>query len=246
VKPLRIAPSLLACDFTRLADEIRRAEDAGADWLHVDVMDGHFVPNLTIGPGVVEQIRKIARVPLDVHLMIEEPERYAGEFLRAGADSLTAHAEAFAPPQAREWLGRGYAVRFTCRRLVDEDRLGRFTDAVAAAGRRWAIALNPQTGPEVLDDGVAGFSMILAMTVWPGFGGQSFLEDVLAKVRQLRSKHPQVDIEVDGGVDARTARAAVAAGANVLVAGTAVFHAPDARAAVEAIRASAQEAAHGA
>lgn len=239
---VQIAPSLLACDFARLADEIRRVEDAGADLLHLDVMDGHFVRNLTIGPPVVERIRRASRVPLDCHLMIMEPDRYVDDFLSAGADSVTIHAEAVAFDYAREWRDMGYRMNLVCKKLIDDARVARVAERVRAAGKRLGVALNPDTGAEVLADTPHRFDMILAMTVWPGFGGQKFIESVLPKIAALRDKHPTTDIQVDGGLDPRTVGRAAAAGANVIVAGTSVFRARDAREAMEALRGGAAAA----
>jgi len=216
-RPLRIAPSILAADFGRLAEEVRAVEAAGADYIHVDVMDGRFVPNITIGPVVVEAVRAATRLPLDVHLMIVEPERYVDDFARAGADIITVHIEA-------------------------SPHLHRTVQQIRAAGKRASVSLNPHTPIDGLDVVLPDLSMVLLMTVNPGFGGQHFIEAVVPKVRELAAeidrRHLDVDIEVDGGIAAETAAAVVAAGANVLVAGSAVFRAPDYRQAVAALRAA--------
>ena len=218
--PVRIAPSILASDFARLGEEVRAVEAAGADYVHVDVMDGRFVPNITMGPPIVAALRKVTKLPLDVHLMIVEPERYIDEFARAGADLITVHLEA-------------------------TPHLHRLVQQIRHAGKKPAVALNPHSPIDGLDVVLPDLDMVLLMSVNPGFGGQQFIEAVVPKIRALRAEIDQrklaVDIEVDGGIDPHTAPTVVAAGATVLVAGSAVFHAPggDYRAAIAALRASA-------
>ena len=213
--PVRIAPSILSADFGRLADEVRAAEAAGADWIHVDVMDGRFVPNITIGPLVVEAVRKVTKLPVDAHLMIVEPERYVEAFAKAGANLVSVHAEV-------------------------SPHLHRTLQAIRAAGARPAVALNPSTPLSALEFVLGDCDMVLVMTVNPGFGGQRYIEACTEKVRRLRAMAEErgqpLDIEVDGGIKADTARKVAEAGANVLVAGTAVFGAPDYRQAIAAIR----------
>ncbi len=217
--PVRIAPSILASDFARLGEEVRAVEAAGADLVHVDVMDGRFVPNITVGPPVVSALRQVTKLPLDVHLMIVEPERYIDEFARAGADSLTVHLEASA-------------------------HLHRLVQQIRHAGKKAAVALNPHSPLDGLEVVLPDLAMVLIMSVNPGFGGQQFIEAVVPKIRALRAEIERrrlaVDIEVDGGIDAETAPVVVAAGASVLVAGSAVFHAPggDYRAAIAGLRAA--------
>ena len=239
MNPVRIAPSLLAADFSRLKDEIQRVEAGGADWLHLDVMDGHFVPNLTIGPPVIEAVRKVTTLPLDCHLMIMEPEKYLGIFADAGADGLTFHAEAVAMDYARKWKERGWAMTLPCKALFDARRVGACLEAIRGKGKRAAVAINPDTEAECVAELLPQVDMVLAMTVWPGFGGQKFIESVVPKVAKLRKLAPAIDLEVDGGLNPETARVAGAAGANVIVAGTATFRAPDAGRMIAELRRSA-------
>ena len=213
-----IAPSLLSADFARLAESLRAAEDAGADLHHVDVMDGHFVPNLTIGPPVVKAIKRAARAPLDCHLMIDRPLRYAKAFADAGADGITFHVEAKDPPRE-------------------------VAAAIRALGKRVGVALNPDTPLERLDEVLDLVDMVLVMSVVPGFGGQAFIADVLSKTRALRSERGfEGDVEMDGGINRDTVAACAEAGANVLVAGTAVYGQSDMKAAVRDLRAAADRA----
>src|SRR5512142_697759 len=217
--PVRIAPSILSADFGRLAEEVRAAEQAGADWIHVDVMDGRFVPNITVGPLVVEAVRKATKLPIDAHLMIVEPERYVDAFARAGADLISVHAEV-------------------------SPHLHRTLQAIRAAGARPAVALNPSTPLSTIEWVLGDCEMVLLMTVNPGFGGQRYIEACTEKVRRLRemadARGLSLEIEVDGGIKADTVAPVAGAGANVFVAGTAVFGAPDYRAAITGIRASAR------
>jgi ribulose-phosphate 3-epimerase len=213
--PVRIAPSLLAADLARLADEVRRVEEAGADWIHVDVMDGHFVPNLTIGPPVVRALRRTANVPLDVHLMIEEPARYAEAFVKAGADSCTFHVE----------------VTRDARPVIDLYR---------KLGARVGLSLNPDTPIETVRPYLDSLDLLLVMSVNPGFGGQSFREEAIGKLRRVREEWGWGgDLSVDGGVGLDTLPRAAEAGANVFVAGTAIFGTPDLRATIASMRETA-------
>ncbi len=216
--PVRIAPSLLSADFVRLAEEVRRVEDAGADWLHVDVMDGHFVPNLTIGLPVVEALKKVARRPLDVHIMISNPLDYARRYVEAGADVLTFHVEACAEPRA-------------------------VIDVIRAAGGKPALAINPNTPVERVKPCLDAVAMVLVMSVYPGFGGQKFMPEVLPKLAALRAAGFTGDLEIDGGIGPSTIAAAAQAGANVFVAGSAIFGAPDLAGRIGELRRAAQSAA---
>ena len=216
--PIRIAPSILSADFGRLAEEIRAVEAAGADLIHVDVMDGRFVPNITIGPLVVEAVRKVTKLPIDAHLMIVEPERYVEAFAKAGANLVSVHAEV-------------------------SPHLHRTLQAIRAAGARPAVALNPSTPLSSIEWVLGDVEMVLIMTVNPGFGGQKYIDACTQKIRDLRAladaRNPALEIEVDGGVKPDTAAIVAGAGANVLVAGTAVFGQKDYRQAISAIRAAA-------
>jgi ribulose-phosphate 3-epimerase len=209
VRPITIAPSILSCDFARIGDEVRRAEDAGADWLHVDVMDAHFVPNLTIGPPVVAAIKRVARVPLDVHLMITDPRRHAVDFARAGADVLTFHAEIASDDAAV----RAIAAEFRAQ-------------GVAQVG----LALNPDTPVERALGVLDTVDLVLVMSVQPGFGGQRFRGEVLAKTRKLRERGYAGHVEMDGGLNADTIGACAEAGCDVFVSGSALFGESDMRA----------------
>jgi ribulose-phosphate 3-epimerase len=213
--PVRIAPSILAADFGRLADEVRAVERAGADWIHVDVMDGHFVPNLTLGPVVVEALRAATRLPLDVHLMIEEPERSLEAYVRAGADRVGVHVE-------------------TC------PHLHRTLAQIREAGAKACVVLNPATPAIAVRPVLGDVDQVLVMSVNPGFGGQKFIPGVLGKLERLRQwireAELSVELEVDGGIGPGTVGAAARAGANVFVAGTAVFRASDYAAAIADLR----------
>jgi ribulose-phosphate 3-epimerase len=199
---IRIAPSILSADFARLGEEVRAVAAAGADYIHIDVMDGHFVPNLTIGPGVVRALRPHASLPFDVHLMIAPADPYVPEFAAAGADIITVHPEA-------------------------GPHLHRTLQLVKSLGKKAGVALNPATPVEAVEHVLGEVDLVLVMSVNPGFGGQSFIASQLDKIRALRRRIDAlgraVDLEVDGGITPETARAAIAAGADVLVAGTATF-----------------------
>ncbi len=216
---IKIAPSILSADFANLGAEIKDVEQAGADWIHVDVMDGHFVPNITLGPLVVKAIRPYTDLPLDVHLMIEKPDRYIADFAGAGADIISVHHEA-------------------C------PHLHRTISLIREHGAKAGVVINPATPVHVLEPILPEVDMVLLMTVNPGFGGQKFIENVLTKIKAVRNQLDEqnlshVQIEVDGGIHSGTARSVVENGANVLVAGSAVFGQEDRAKAVRKIREAA-------
>ena len=214
-----IAPSLLSADFARLGEEVCAVEKAGADWLHVDVMDGRFVPNITVGPLVTRAVRRVTSLPLDVHLMIESPERYIDAFAKAGANTIGVHAE-------------------TC------PHLHRTVGAIHEAGARAAVAINPSTPASAVREVLGDVDQVLVMTVNPGFGGQKFIENTLPKIETLRrwidEQGLEVTLEVDGGIGPETIARAARAGADVFVAGTAVFDTGDYTEAIEGLRRAAR------
>ncbi|WP_270573323.1 ribulose-phosphate 3-epimerase [Bacillus glycinifermentans] len=211
-----VAPSILSADFARLGEEIKDVEQGGADYIHIDVMDGHFVPNLTIGPLVVEAVRPITKLPLDVHLMIEEPDRYIPAFAKAGADMISVHVEA-------------------C------PHLHRTIQLIKEQGVKAGVVLNPHTPVQQIEHVIKDLDLVLLMTVNPGFGGQSFISSVVSKIRQVKEladKNGLSDllIEVDGGVNKETAVQCTEAGANLLVAGSAIYNEKDRKKAIADIR----------
>lgn len=212
---IKIAPSILSADFARLGSEIEEVDKAGADYIHVDVMDGHFVPNITIGPLIVEAIRPVTKLPLDVHLMIENPDQYIEAFAKAGADIITVHVEA-------------------CRHLH------RTIHHIKSFGIRAGVVLNPATPVDTIKHIISDVDMVLLMSVNPGFGGQKFIPEVLAKITAVKEMAAQkgmdIEIEIDGGVNPETAKLCIEAGATVLVAGSAIYNQDDYAQAISLIR----------
>ena len=211
--PVIVAPSILAADFSRLGDEIHRVEAAGADWIHCDIKDGHFVDNISFGPEIVRIVRGLTSLPLDVHLMIEHADHYVPRFVEAGANSITVHVE----PEAK------HDVEKTLKRIRD-------------AGCRAGLTLNPETPFDLIEPFLHKIDILLIMTVHPGFGGQSFRADQMHKMKRARSLDRKLDIEVDGGINAGTAKLSIENGANVLVAGTSIFHSKDYAKAIRQLR----------
>lgn len=212
---VKIAPSILSADFSKLGEEIKDVERGGADYIHVDVMDGHFVPNITIGPLIVEAIRPVTTLPLDVHLMIEKPDQYVEAFAKAGADIITVHVEA-------------------C------NHLHRTIQNIKSHGVKAGVVLNPATSVEMIKPIIDDVDMVLLMTVNPGFGGQKFIHSVLPKIKEVKeiivARGLKTEIEVDGGVNEETAKLCIEAGANVLVAGSAIYNETDRKRAIEELR----------
>jgi len=212
---VKIAPSILSADFSKLGEEIIAVDQAGADYIHIDVMDGHFVPNITIGPLIVEAVRPVTKLPLDVHLMIENPDQYVEAFAKAGADYITVHVEA-------------------CRHLH------RTIQSIKSFGIKAGVVLNPATPVESIQHIISDIDMVLLMSVNPGFGGQTFIPEVLPKIRKVKEMAEQkglsLEIEIDGGVNPETARQCIEAGANVLVAGSAVYNQEDYKQAISQLR----------
>lgn len=214
-----IAPSILSADFARLADAVQQVEAAGADWIHVDVMDGHFVPNLTVGPPIVEALRKVTTLPLDVHLMMTNPDEFIPDFAKAGADILTVHVEA-------------------C------PHLHRTIQSIKEHGMKAGVTLNPATSATTLEQILSDVDLVLVMSVNPGFGGQKFIESTLDKIRQIRTmitaSKGSPYLEVDGGITVKNVASVLNAGANVLVAGSAIFGSPNMSHAIRQLRTADQ------
>jgi ribulose-phosphate 3-epimerase len=217
---MKIAPSILSADFSRLKDEIQAAEAAGADWLHVDVMDGHFVPNITIGPVVVEWVRKVTAIPLDVHLMITDPDKYAPEFIKAGADWISIHPDTCIDPNAT-------------------------LQKIRQLGAKASIAVNPDVALDKVEGCFRDIDMVLMMTVFPGFGGQAFIPEVLPKIAEVRKiideRRLPVLVEADGGIKTDNIARVVSAGAEVIVSGSGIFKTPDYAATIRQMRQAAAQ-----
>ena len=212
---IKISPSILSCDYSKMGEEFKRMEECGADWLHIDVMDGHFVPNITLGAPIVKCMRKCSSLVFDVHLMISDPKKYIPDFVKAGADIITFHIESDSPTEET-------------------------IDLIRSLGCKAALSVKPKTPVEVVFPYLEKLSMVLVMTVEPGFGGQSFMADMLDKVKVLRAECERrgldTDIQVDGGINEQNAGLAVLNGANVLVAGSAVFGSKDAKATIASLK----------
>ena len=212
---IKISPSILSCDYSKMGEEFKRMEECGADWLHIDVMDGHFVPNITLGAPIVKCMRKCSSLVFDVHLMISDPKKYIPDFVKAGADIITFHIESDSPTEET-------------------------IDLIRSLGCKAALSVKPKTPVEVVFPFLEKLSMVLVMTVEPGFGGQSFMADMMDKVKVLRAackkRGLDTDIQVDGGINEQNAGLAVESGANVLVAGSAVFGSKDAKATIASLK----------
>ncbi len=207
-----VAPSILSSDFSKLGEEIRKLENNGADWIHVDVMDGHFVPNLTIGAPVVKALKKVATIPLDVHLMIDNPEKYISDFAKAGSDIITFHYEAA------------------------EDNVSEIIKRIKSYGIKAGISIKPKTSPADIKKYIQEVDLVLIMTVEPGFGGQKFMPDCAEKIKDVRKYSDSVIIEIDGGINAETAEVCRKYGANALVAGNYIYTAVDMKEAITSLR----------
>lgn len=208
---IKISPSMLACDFANMESEAKKCENGGAEWIHLDVMDGHFVPNISFGAPIIKSLKRVCDLPFDVHLMISDPLDYIDDFADSGADIITFHIESNSDPNET-------------------------IDKILSRGCKAGLAVKPDTSISSVYPFLNKLSMVLVMTVEPGFGGQSFMEDMMQKITQLRSHCPQIDIQVDGGIDIKTVKIAAKAGANVFVAGSAVFKSDDPKMTISIIK----------
>jgi ribulose-phosphate 3-epimerase len=230
---IKVAPSVLSADFSRLAEQLRQVEEGGADFIHVDVMDGHFVPNITFGPIIVGAVRKLTRLPLLVHLMISEPWKYVTQFCDAGSDYLSFHIEASLPPDI---VAQGVRPQ---RDLVEST-----IDAIRDSNVKPGLAINPETSASQIAPFLSSIDLVVVMTVHPGFGGQGFIKEVMPKLKEIAGhrKTHGFEIEVDGGINCQTAPTAAAAGATILAAGSYVFCAADPSQALGALRSAVEKA----
>ena len=234
-KDILVAPSILSADFSRLGEEVKKIEDAGADMVHIDVMDGCFVPNITIGPVVVAAIRKVTDLPLDVHLMIEEPHKFIKEFAGAGSDIITIHAEAYAGSRLKAEGLRGSTKGMSKSvEEIDDKKIKDVLRQIKALGKKAGVSLNPDS-PFCIKNILDEVDMILIMSVHPGFGGQKFIEGVAPKIKEARKLYSG-DIEVDGGINDKNVKSVTGAGANIIVAGSYFFGASDPKDAVKKLR----------
>jgi len=232
MKEILIAPSILSADFSRLEEEIKKVEDSGADMVHVDVMDGEFVPNITIGPPVVKAIRKCTKLTLDVHLMIEQPHRIIKDFADAGSDIITVHAEAYSATSDKQQAAKKGTSKAVDK--IDEGRVKEVLGQIKSLGKKAGISLNPDS-PFCIQGVLGELDMILIMSVHPGFGGQKFIPDILPKIKEAR-KAFSGDIEVDGGINDKNVASVIDAGANIIVAGSYFFNSKDPKQAVQKLR----------
>jgi len=237
-----VAPSILSADFSKLGDEIKKVEASGADMIHIDVMDGRFVPNITIGPLVVAAVKRCTRLPLDVHLMIEEPHRFLKGFADAGSDIITIHAEAYSSEDRRQKSEvrrqRSEDRRGTSRTTdkIDEERVKKVLGEIKKLGKKAGLSLNPDS-PFCIQGVLGECDMVLIMSVHPGFGGQGFIKEAMAKIKEVRKAYSG-DIEVDGGINDKNCGSVIDAGANIIVAGSYFFSASDPKAAIKKLRAA--------
>jgi len=235
-KSILVAPSILSADFSKLEDELKKVEQSGADLIHIDVMDGHFVPNITIGPVVAKAVKRCTNLPLDVHLMIEEPHKYIKEFVDAGSDIITIHAEGYAGCRVK---GEGCKVtekgKSRNTETIDEEKIIKTIQEIKGFGKKAGVSLNPDSPFSAIKNILKHVDMILIMSVHPGFGGQKFIESVVPKIKEARKRY-EGDIEIDGGINDQNVKSVIDAGANIIVAGSYFFSAKDPVEAVKKLR----------